>query len=223
MANGRKSRRAEQELDQAERLMRADPGDRKVAAWALGIALALHAVILVARMPDWGPDPVRVDAPVEQAMKVQFLEPPPPAPPPPAPEPPKPEVKKIARPDPTPDEPEPVVKPEPPPAPEEPAPSPVPVAPQQMGPIRVSPGQGPGLIKKVEPIYPPVARAARLEGKVVLDAVILADGSVSDVTVVESANPMFDQAAIVALKQWRFTPGDQDVVMSLTVHFKLDR
>lgn len=219
MANERKSRRAEQELDQAESWMRADPRDRKVAAWALGIALALHAVILVARMPDWG-DPVRVDAPLEQAMKVQFLEPLPPAPPPPTPETPKPEVKKIARPDPTPDEPEPEVEPEPQPAPEE---SPATAAPAQTGPIRVSAGQGPGLIKKVEPIYPPMARAARLEGKVVLDAVIRADGTVSDVTVIESASPMFDQSAIFALKQWRFTPGDHDVIMSLTVHFKLDR
>ncbi|HSK78085.1 MAG TPA: energy transducer TonB [Thermoanaerobaculia bacterium] len=223
MANERKSRRAEQELEQAESWMKADPRDRKTALWALGIALVLHAVILVARMPDWGPDPVRVDAPVEQAMKVQFLEPPPPAPPPPTPEPPKPEVKKIARPDPTPDEPEPVVEPEPQPAPEESPVTTAPAAPAQTGPIRVSAGQGPGLIKRVEPIYPPVARATRLQGKVVLDAVIRADGSVSDVTVIESANPMFDQAAIVALKQWRFTPGNQDVIMSLTVHFKLDR
>lgn len=222
MANERKSRRAEQELDQAESWMKADPRDRKTALWALGIALALHAVILVARMPDWG-DPVRVDAPVEQAMKVQFLEPPPPAPPPKAPEPPKPEVKKIARPDPTPDEPEPVVEPEPPPP--QPAQdfSPAPAAPAPTGPIRVSPGQGPGLIKRVEPIYPPAARATRLQGTVVLDAVILADGSVSEVTVIESANPMFDKSAIDALKQWRFTPGDHDVIMSLTVHFKLDR
>ncbi|HSF38803.1 MAG TPA: energy transducer TonB [Thermoanaerobaculia bacterium] len=224
MANERKSRRAEQELDQAERWIGEDPRDRRVGLWALGIALAFHAVILVARMPDWGSDPVRVEAPAETAMKVQFLEPPPPAPPkPPVPEPPKPDVKKIARPDDTPDEPEPVVEPEPQPAPEEsPATSASP-APAQTGPIRVSAGQGPGLIKRVEPIYPPVARATRLQGQVVLDAVIRADGTVGDVTVIQSASPMFDQSAIHALKQWRFTPGDHDVIMSLNVYFKLDR
>jgi protein TonB len=215
--------RARAELEQAERWMdERDPRDRRRLAWALGIALALHAVLLVARMPDWGPDPMRVDAPREVAMKVQFLQPPPP-PQPPKPQPPKPETKKIPRPDPTPDEPEPEVEPEPAPPPTEdfaPGP-PTPAAPEQMGPIRVSPGQGPGLIKRVEPVYPPPARATRLEGTVVLDAVILKDGSVSDVTVVKSANPMFEKAAMDALRQWRFTPGEQDVIMSLTVHFKL--
>ena len=86
----------------------------------------------------------------------------------------------------------------------------------------MSPGQGPGLIRKVEPLYPSIARTARLQGTVVLDAVILKDGSVSDVTVVKSANPIFDKAAMDALKKWRFSPGSQDVIMSLTVHFQLD-
>jgi protein TonB len=213
--------RARAELDQAERWMdEKDPRDRRVLAWALGIALALHGVLLVARMPDWGPDPMRVDAPREVAMKVQFLQPPPPQPP--KPQPPKPETKKIPRPDPTPDEPEPEVEPEREPQPPESFAEPGPPAPAaDMGPIRVSPGQGPGLIKRVEPVYPPAARATRLEGTVVLDAVILKDGSVSDVTVVKSANPMFDKAAMDALRQWRFTPGQQDVIMSLTVHFQL--
>jgi protein TonB len=91
-----------------------------------------------------------------------------------------------------------------------------------MGPIRVSPGQGPGIIKKVEPLYPPMAKTARLQGTVVLDAVILKDGTVSNVNVVKSANPMFDRAAMNALRQWRFSPSQQDVIMSLTVHFKLE-
>ena len=60
-----------------------------------------------------------------------------------------------------------------------------------------------------------------MEGTVVLDAVILKDGSVSDVTVVKSGNRIFDRAAMDALRQWRFTPGNQDVIMSLTVHFVL--
>jgi periplasmic protein TonB len=207
----------ERELDEAERWIEGDPRERKVIVWAFGIAVALHAAVLFARLPDWGPEPVRVDAP-EMAMKVQFLEPPPPAPPK-QPEPPKPKTEKIPRPDLTPDEPEPETAPEPAPAPDVPlTPAPAPV---QTGPVRVSPGQGPGLIKRVEPIYPPPARAARMEGTVILDAVILKDGSVSDVTVVKSANPLFDRAAMDALRKWRFTPGNQDVIMSLTVHFVL--
>lgn len=213
----------ERELDEAERWIEGDPRERKVIAWAAGIAVVLHAMVLFARLPDWGPEPQRVDAPPEMAMKVQFLEPPPPAPPK-KPEPPKPKTEKIPRPDPTPDEPEPEVEPEPAPAPQEVNPGPPsPPVPVQTGPIRVSPGQGPGLIKKVEPVYPPPARAARMEGTVKLDAVILKDGTVSEVTVVESGNPLFERSAINALRQWRFTPGDQDVIMTLTVHFQLSR
>ena len=90
-----------------------------------------------------------------------------------------------------------------------------------MGPIRVSPGQGPGLIKKVEPRYPPMARTARLEGTVVLDAIIRQDGSVSDVKVLNSTNPMFEQASVQAVRQWRFTPGSRDVILTVTVRFTL--
>ena len=207
--------RARQELDQAERWLQRDPEQRRLVTRALIAALALHATVLVARIPDWGPDPVRVDAPLQQAMKVQFLRPP--EPPKAPPKPPEPVQKKIPRPDPTPDEPEPV-KEAPPPAP----PAPVAAEPaQQMGPLRVSPGQGPGLIKKVEPQYPPIARAARLEGKVVVDAVIRKDGSVSDVTVLSSTNKLFDQSCVDAVRQWRFTQSPQDVVLTVTVNFTL--
>jgi protein TonB len=109
----------------------------------------------------------------------------------------------------------------PPPAPPEP-PEPAPPAPvQETGPIRVSAGQGPGLIKKVEPRYPPIAQSARIEGTVVVDAVIRKDGTVSDVTVLRSSSKMFDQACIDAVRQWRFTPSPQDVVLTVTVNFTL--
>lgn len=210
--------RASKEFDQAVHWLEADRAQRRLITRALVAALALHATVLVARMPDWGPDPVRVDAPAEQQMKVQFLKPPPPPPKTP-PKPPEPEKKKIPRPDPTPDEPEPVKEPPPPPSEVTVPPSPAPA--QQAGPIRVSPGQGPGLIKKVEPQYPPIARAARMEGTVVVDAIILKDGSVSDVKVLNSSSPMFEQACIDAVRKWRFTPGSQDVILTVTVRFTL--
>ena len=206
--------RARRELEQAERWLSSDPAQRRLVSRALAAALALHAVVLVARMPDWGPDPVRVDAPIQEAMKVQFLTPP--EPPKAPPKPPEPERKKIPKPDPTPDEPEPV-KEAPPPAPPAPVAAPQP----QTGPVRVAAGQGPGLVKKVEPRYPPMARTARIEGQVVVDAVILKDGSVSEVKVLSSTNPLFDQACIEAVRQWRFTPGNQDVVLTVTVNFTL--
>ena len=90
-----------------------------------------------------------------------------------------------------------------------------------MGPIRVSAGQGPGLIKKVEPRYPPIAQTARIEGDVVVDAVIRGDGTVSDVTVLRSTNKLFEPACIEAVREWRFTPGPRDVVLTVTVHFTL--
>jgi protein TonB len=208
------------ELDQAERWLRTDPAQRRIVTRALVAALVFHATILVARMPNWGDQPVRIDAPQEQSMKVQFLRPPPPPPKTP-PKPPEPKTKKIPRPDPTPDEPEPVTAPPPPPVPSTSTAPPSPAPAQEMGPLRVSPGQGPGLIKKVEPRYPPIAQSARMEGDVVVDAVIRQDGTVSDVTVLSSTNKMFEQACIDAVRQWRFTPGPRDVVLTVRVNFTL--
>lgn len=197
----------ERDMREAERVMRAGREERPRIVKALAAALALHAFVLWGRLPGWGAEPVRVDAP-QQAMKVQFLRPPPPAPPPEAP-PPEPERKKVPRPDTSPDEPEPVTAPPPPPPPE------------PEGPLRVLVGQGPGVIKRVEPIYPPIARAARIEGVVTLDAVIRKDGTVDSVRVLSSANPVLERSAADALRKWRFTPGSQDVIMTLTVRFVL--
>lgn len=63
----------------------------------------------------------------------------------------------------------------------------------------------PRIIDKVEPVYPPEAQAAGVEGTVLLDIIIAADGSVSDVHVLRSV-PMLDQAAIDAVSQWRYEP-----------------
>ena len=206
MSTPEASTRLEHELQQAERFVVADLAERARIHRSLLIALLLHATVLWGRLPDWGPSPVRVDAPAE-LMQVQFLKPP--QPPASKPKPPEPEQKKIARPDPTPDEPEPEA------APPEAEPEPL------TGPVRVAPGQGPGVIKRVEPIYPPIATAARIQGTVVLDAVIQADGSVSEITVLKSVNAVLERSAVDALKQWRFTPGHQDVIMTLTVNFVL--
>ncbi|MGE5236115.1 MAG: energy transducer TonB [Acidobacteriota bacterium] len=65
----------------------------------------------------------------------------------------------------------------------------------------------PRLLEKVAPTYPEAARKARLQGMVVLRGTIGVDGRVGDVTVVESAGPELDDAAIKAFAQWRFEPG----------------
>jgi TonB family protein len=61
------------------------------------------------------------------------------------------------------------------------------------------------IISKVQPVYPAVARAARIEGVVVLKAVIDKDGNIQDLTVA-SGSPMLRQAAIDAVSQWHCRP-----------------
>src|SRR5258705_3273581 len=86
----------------------------------------------------------------------------------------------------------------------EPPPPPSPAPPQQ--PIRLRSGmQPPRKTVNVLPRYPAIAMAAHIEGVVILDAVIDATGRVTDVRVVRSL-PLLDQAAIDAVRQWRFTP-----------------
>jgi TonB family protein len=59
--------------------------------------------------------------------------------------------------------------------------------------------------KHVPPIYPPIAQSARIQGNVVVAALIGKDGRVVDVAVVQSI-PLLDQAAIDAVRQWEFEP-----------------
>jgi len=83
------------------------------------------------------------------------------------------------------------------------------------------------LIHDVPPTYPPEAGRARIEGTVVLLAVIGKDGTVQDVRV-ESGLPVLAQAAIDAVKQWRYRPyllnGEPvDVDSRITINFTLSR
>jgi protein TonB len=89
------------------------------------------------------------------------------------------------------------------------------------GPVRLGSGAGLELLKKVKPAYPPVMQAARVEGTVVLDAVIHRDGSIGDVTVLKSSVPAFERAAIDAVKQWRYTPLPYEGIVTVTVNFTL--
>lgn len=79
----------------------------------------------------------------------------------------------------------------------------VPVTPQR---VRVSQGVTKGLcIHKVEPPYPPLARAARVQGDVVLNAIIDTNGQITNLQLV-SGHPMLVPAALEAVKQWRYKP-----------------
>jgi protein TonB len=72
--------------------------------------------------------------------------------------------------------------------------------------VRVSQGVSSGLlIKKVQPAYPPLARQARIQGQVLLQAQISKDGSIENLSLI-SGHPMLAPAAIEAVKQWRYKP-----------------
>lgn len=72
--------------------------------------------------------------------------------------------------------------------------------------IRVSQGVVSGLkVRDVKPNYPPLARQARIQGTVVLHAVISKDGSIENLTLI-SGHPMLAPAAIDAVKQWKYKP-----------------
>jgi protein TonB len=103
-------------------------------------------------------------------------------------------------------------------------PPPPPVAPTE--PIR--PGGAisrPERTHYVAPDYPPLARAARVEGTVILEAVLDAEGNVRQARVLRSV-PLLDASALDAVRQWRFTPTRLNgipvpVVMTVTVVFSL--
>jgi TonB family protein len=100
------------------------------------------------------------------------------------------------------------------------------LAPNLGVPIRVG-GEvaAPKKIKDMAPVYPPVALGARVQGIVILEAMIDAAGNVTDAKVVRSI-PLLDQAAIDAVKQWQYTPTllndtPVPVIMTVTVNFAL--
>ena len=92
--------------------------------------------------------------------------------------------------------------------------------------VRVSQGVTAGLvIHKVQPNYPPLARTARVQGAVQLAAIIDKDGTIANLHVI-SGHPLLTQAALDAVKQWRYKPyilnGEPvQVDTQITVNFTL--
>ena len=92
------------------------------------------------------------------------------------------------------------------------------------GPVRVGGNiRVPTRIQFVEPAYPPTARAAGVQGVVILELVIGTDGAVSNARVLRSI-PQLDQAALDAVRQWRYEPTllngvPVPVIMTATVNF----
>lgn len=99
---------------------------------------------------------------------------------------------------------------------------------QAGGAIRVGGNiKAPTKVRHVNPVYPETAQAARVQGVVIIEATVGADGTVIDTRVLRSI-PLLDQAAIDAVQQWEFTPTLLNgqavpVIMTMTVNFTLSR
>jgi protein TonB len=77
----------------------------------------------------------------------------------------------------------------------------------------------------VSPSYPDIAKQARVQGVVVLEAVISTSGAVQNVRVLRG-NPLLNESAVDAVRQWRYTPTLLNgtavpVIMTVTVNFTL--
>ena len=147
----------------------------------------------------------------------------------------QPRAKKVPIPDPTPDEPEPIrtvdeieqqvvdvpadvlfdIPTGPPPASE------------PDGPIQVGGDvKAPEKISSVQPSYTEIARKARIQGVVIVQAIIDKQGNVTNVKVLKGLPMGLDEAAVDAIKQWKFKPATLNgrpvtVYFNLTVNFKL--
>jgi protein TonB len=101
------------------------------------------------------------------------------------------------------------------------------IAPDAAGPLPIGNGvKSPVVIRRVEPIYPPLAIRAHVSGSVVLECVIDKSGRIRDVRVESSSFGAFEQPAIDAVRQWLFAPGrlngqPVDTIFQLTVKFQV--
>ena len=197
-------------------------------------ALIVHFLLFVTVFPELGTS--EVESEEREAVVIKRYKPP---------EPPKqqPEKKVVKRrtsrvpiPDPTPDDPEPIMEENveyveteienpdveflvgaPPSGP--------PVI--EQGPMRVGGEiQAPELINRVNPGYPELARRARLEGVVILEAIIDQQGSVRDVNILRGLGLGLDESAVDAVSQWQYTPTfyngrPVEVLLTVTVQFQL--
>jgi periplasmic protein TonB len=103
---------------------------------------------------------------------------------------------------------------------------PAPPWPAAAGAVRVGGAvKAPTQTRRVNPVYPPEAQTARIQGVVIMEAIIGEDGRVRDTRVLRSI-PALDQAALDAVRQWEYTPTLLNgmavpIVMTVTVQFTL--
>ncbi len=101
-----------------------------------------------------------------------------------------------------------------------------PAAPPALShPLKVSHWAEGNVIFRVQPVYPPLARQARIQGSVELRAIISKTGTIENLVVV-SGHPMLVKSAIEAVRQWRYRPyllnnDPIEVETDVTVNFVL--
>lgn len=86
----------------------------------------------------------------------------------------------------------------------------------------------PEVIKKVDPIYPEIARQLKLEGWVYVRVIVGPDGRVKHAEILKSAHEVFNQPILEAVRKWRFKPGKQlgqpvTVRVVIPYHFILEK
>jgi protein TonB len=101
----------------------------------------------------------------------------------------------------------------------------VPTPPPTIRQFRTSSMLQGSLVHRVEPVYPPMARTARVQGSVVLEAIIDKVGTIKNLQLI-SGHPLLAGAAVEAVRQWRYRPyvlnGDAiEVETQITVNFIL--
>jgi protein TonB len=109
-----------------------------------------------------------------------------------------------------------------PPPPPPPPPPPAPRAPVRVGGVI----KQPTLLHRVEPVYPPLAAAAAIQGTVILEALVDEQGFVQDVKVLRSIG-VLDRSAIDAVKQWRYSPvilngRPEKFILTVVLTFRLE-
>lgn len=108
-----------------------------------------------------------------------------------------------------------------------PPPPPVAAPPKPSGPLRVSSGVAKGhMLAPIQPVYPAIAKTARIQGTVVIEAIISRQGLIEQAHVI-NGQPILAQAALKALAQARYRPfklnGDSvDVETTISFNFVLD-
>ncbi len=225
-------------------------GIRSRAGWTVLVSMLLHIVLCAAIVA--APLMAANVLPRPQTMMAFAIpsSPPPLPPPPPAPSPsrsaaPQPDISPDAAPVSAPDE----IRAEAPPTHVVPMPGvpggierglpggqiggmtiDIPVAPPQVAtsaaPVRIGGDiKAPRKTRHVNPVYPPIAQSARIQGMVMIEAIIGADGRVKEASI-RRGIPLLDQAALDAVRQWEFTPTllngvPVPIVMTVTVNFTL--